>query len=138
MYYQQLNYFNYQFDDMELMQKFEEYILTNVNEIFTDAEFFTKKLRVTYTEARSVVNDTGSYRTTLQAIVNTLNMQANNKSKYKEMHESLILAVNLYETNTFQGLMNKLRKYLSELVQYGYQWNVVYYTNYFERSASIG
>lgn len=138
MYRQKLHYFEYMFSDDELIKEFEEYIDTNLRELFTYAEHFNTKIRVTLPDVQSVVKNRkvkgvrvlGSYRQLITSVVNTISMQASNRSNFKNRHQQAIFAIILKESRTFQKLMIELRKYRDNLVSESFAWNRVFYGKY--------
>lgn len=79
----------------------------------------------------------GKYNSLLRTFANSLSMQAQNRSPYKDYHQSAILSIMIDESRTFQGLMNKIKEYRNTLIKTGYQWNQVYYGHYQHRGRLV-
>lgn len=137
MYRQKLHYFDYQFNDAELIEEFEKFINNNMKSLFSHAERMGKQIKVPWNLARSTIMEGGAYNKTFKKIVNTTIQQSSNYSTHKERHEQYIFAVIISESNHITAVKNRLEKYLQELSQEAYTWNKVYYGNYLERTFNV-
>lgn len=133
-YTQQLHYFNYRFKDEQLMYDFENVIKHFLKPLFTQAENMRINIPVTYTDAKSIINPNGSYRLTLVNLINTFHMSSENQSNFKNYHQQVILTTILDESTSMQKLINLVKKYLERLSKVNYEWNVVYYGYYHEKT----
>lgn len=121
-----LTIFDYVFNNEELEEDFNNffhrYALTP---IFTN-EHRAAGIRVTYVDARSVINPGGSYHNTLLELADYVNMAMDNKS-YEEALFKII-----YEAKSFQTMMNKIKKLLNFITTIDEDhmfnlWNIVWY-----------
>lgn len=138
-YRQKLHYFDYKFDNEELIEQFETFIDNNMKEFFTEAESLGVKITVPWNLARSTINEGGNFNKVFKSLANTFAMQSSNNSRYKDRHQQFIFVVILDETRHMglQALVNKINKYLQELSADSFTWNKVYYGNYLERTYNV-
>lgn len=120
--------FEPKFDNPELEQEFQDFFTRNgLDPLFT-YEHKAGAISVTWTDARSVVNESGSYSYLLKNFADIL-LIANDNQNYK----TVLLQI-LYHANTFQKMMRNIRKIVDEFSimpeKYLYNmWNAVKYTN---------
>ena len=123
---QHFQIFDELYNNEELSNEFHKFFYTNdLLPLFTN-EHRAGTIRVTWTDARSVVGD-GAYAKDLHELSELLKIGIDNK-KYEEAVFKI-----LYEARSFQRMMNIIR----DLIQYHrtieekYKhnwWNIVYYT----------
>ena len=125
------NVFNFVFNDEELEEEFENFFLTNnLLPLFTN-EHHSTPIRVSYTEARSVVNG-GAYAKKLLSIADDIHTSTHNK-KYEE--EMFMI---LYSANSLTAMANQSEK-IAEHIDYiksfksekrtDNKWNIVFYND---------
>ena len=118
--------FEYRFNNEELEQEFNNFFHSNnLNPLFTN-EHMAGSITVTYIDAKSVLNDGGSYQKTLKEFAELLTLANDNKS-YEEAMFRII-----YEARSFQALMRQLKKLIDYIktVDERYKhntWNIVWY-----------
>lgn len=118
--------FEYRFNNEELEQEFNDFFHSNnLNPLFTN-EHMAGSITVTYIDAKSVLNDGGSYNKTLKEFAELLTLANDNKS-YEEAMFRII-----YEARSFQGLMRKIKELVEfiKTVDERYKhntWNIVWY-----------
>ena len=119
--------FNLKFTDDELEKEFYEFFdKNNLGALFTDGHRASDIL-VSYVSAKSVVNDGGSYNTTLKEFTDYIAMASNNKA-YQEAMFKII-----YNSRSFQVLMNNIKKvmrFIDTTIDEEHlfnTWNIVFY-----------
>jgi len=120
------NIFETRFNDEELENEFHSFFYkNNLTALFTN-EHRASGISVTYIDAKSVVNEGGSYHKTLKQFSDILSIANDNKS-----YEEAIFRI-IYESRSFQGFMSNIRKvgdYIKTIdPAYKYNtWNIVWY-----------
>lgn len=118
--------FEPKFDNEELENEFNSFFYkNNLTALFTD-EHMATPITVTYVDARSVVNEGGSYHRVLIDFSELITLANDNKS-YEEAMFKII-----YESRTFQSMIKKIKDLIqfSKSVDDSYKhnlWNVVWY-----------
>ena len=118
--------FEYRFNNEELEQEFNDFFhANNLHPLFTN-EHMAGSITVTYVDAKSVVNEGGSYRNTLKEFSELLTLANDNKS-YEEAMFRII-----YEARSFQSFIRQLKKLIDYIktVDERYKhntWNIVWY-----------
>lgn len=118
--------FEYRFNNEELEQEFNEFFhANNLHPLFTN-EHMAGSITVSYVDAKSVVNEGGSYQNTLKEFSELLTLANDNKS-YEEAMFRII-----YEARSFQSFIRQLRKLIEYIktVDERYKhntWNIVWY-----------
>ena len=118
--------FEYRFNIEELEQEFNDFFhANNLHPLFTN-EHMAGSITVTYVDAKSVVNEGGSYRNTLKEFSELLTLANDNKS-YEEAMFRII-----YEARSFQSFIRQLKKLIDYIktVDERYKhntWNIVWY-----------
>ena len=118
--------FEYRFNDEELEKEFNDFFhRNNLNPLFTN-EHMAGTITVTYLDAKSVINQGGSYQKTLKEFSELLTLANDNKS-YEEAMFRII-----YEARSFQGLIRKLKQLIEYIKQIDDDkkhntWNIVWY-----------
>lgn len=118
--------FEYRFNNEELEQEFNDFFhANNLHPLFTN-EHLAGSITVTYVDAKSVVNEGGSYQNTLKEFSELLTLANDNKS-YEEAMFRII-----YEARSFQSFIRQLRKLIEYIktVDERYKhntWNIVWY-----------
>ena len=120
--------FEYRFNNEELEQEFNDFFhANNLNPLFTN-EHMAGSISVTYVDAKSVLNEGGSYNKTLKEFAELLTLANDNKSFEEAMFRII------YEAKSFQGMMRNLKKiidyYIRKINADGYDrntWNIVWY-----------
>lgn len=121
-----LTIFEPKFNNPELEQEFYNFFTRyDLQALFTN-EHRATSISVTYLDAKSVVNTSGSYHNTLKKFTDYLHLAQDNK-KYEEAIFRII-----YEARSFQGLINNIKKHMqymdSLLEQHKFNsWNIVWY-----------
>ena len=117
--------FDYVFNDEELEEEFENYFVRNdLQSLFTN-EHRSSPIRVSWTEARGLVN--GTYSKDLLQMQEILAIGIDNK-----MYESAVFRI-IYNSRSMQGLVNRIRKinsyYLNDInEEHEFNtWNIVWY-----------
>lgn len=118
--------FEYRFNNEELEQEFNDFFHSNnLNPLFTN-EHMAGSITVTYVDAKSVLNEGGSYQKTLKEFSELLTLANDNKS-YEEAMFRII-----YEAKSFQALMRNIRKLVDFIKTVDERskhntWNIVWY-----------
>lgn len=118
--------FEYRFNNEELENEFNDFFhANNLNPLFTN-EHMAGTITVTDVDARSVINDGGSYNKTLKDFAELLTLANDNKSFEEAMFRII------YEARSFQRLMIQLKKLVTYIktVDERYKhntWNIVWY-----------
>lgn len=118
--------FEPRFNDPELEKEFNNFFRKyNLTPLFTN-EHRAGSISVTYVDARSVINDTGSYHNTLKEFGDLLSIANDNKS-YEEALFKII-----YEARSFQSMMRTVRKLMEYIKTIDddhmfNMWNIVFY-----------
>ena len=118
--------FEPRFNDEELESEFNNFFHKyNLTPLFTN-EHRAGSISVTYVDARSVINTTGSYHKTLKEFSDLLTIANDNKS----YEESLFKII--YEARSFQGLMKTIKKIMDNIKTIDPShmfnlWNIVWY-----------
>ena len=117
--------FDYVFNDEELEEEFENYFVRNdLQSLFTN-EHRSSPIRVSWTEARALIN--GTYSKDLLQMKEILTIGMNNK-----MYESAVFRI-IYNSRSMQGMVNRIRKinsyYLNDInEEHKFNtWNIVWY-----------
>lgn len=122
-----LHIFEPRFDNEELEKEFNNFFYKyNLTPLFTN-EHRSTPISVTYLDAKSVFNPTGSYHKILKDFSDYLLYSTNNKS-----YEDAIFKL-LYQSRSFQALINNIKK-LKNFIETGIDvnhmynmWNIVFY-----------
>ena len=118
--------FEYRFNNEELEQEFNDFFhANNLNPLFTN-EYMAGSITVTYVDAKSVLNEGGSYQKTLKDFAELLTLANDNKSFEEAMFRII------YEAKSFQGMMRKLKQlvdYIKTVDEHNKHniWNIVWY-----------
>ena len=118
--------FEYRFNNEELENEFNDFFhANNLHSLFTN-EHMAGSITVTYVDAKSVLNEGGSYQNTLKEFSELLTLANDNKS-YEEAMFRII-----YEARSFQGFMRKLKELVEFIKTIDDQhkhniWNIVWY-----------
>ena len=118
--------FEYRFNDEELEKEFNNFFYKyNLTALFTN-EHRAGNITVTWVDARSVINPTGSYHRILKDFADLLSIGNDNKA-YEEALFKII-----YEARSFQGMMNTIKKLMDYIKTLdndhkNNQWNIVFY-----------
>ena len=118
--------FEYRFNNEELENEFNDFFhANNLHSLFTN-EHMAGTITVTYVDAKSVLNEGGSYQKTLKEFAELLTLANDNKS-YEEAMFRII-----YEERSFQGFMRKLKELVEFIKTIDEQhkhntWNIVWY-----------
>ena len=118
--------FEYRFNNEELEQEFNDFFhANNLNPLFTN-EHMAGSITVTYVDAKSVLNEGGSYQKTLKDFAELLTLANDNKSFEEAMFRII------YEAKSFQGMMRKLKELVNFIKTIDDQhkhniWNIVWY-----------
>src|SRR5699024_11337169 len=113
-------------DDEELESEFNNlFYKYNLTPLVTN-EHMAGSSSVTYVDARSVINTTGSYHKTLKEFSDLLTIANDNKS-----YEESLLKI-IYEARSFQGLMKTIKKLMDNIKTIDPShmfnlWNIVWY-----------
>ena len=117
--------FDYVFNDEELEEEFESYFVSNdLQSLFTN-EHRSTPIRVSWTEARGLIN--GTYSKDLLQMKEILTIGTENK-----MYESAVFRI-IYNSRSIQGMVNRIRKinsyYLNDInPEHEFNtWNIVWY-----------
>ena len=120
--------FDFMFNNEELENEFIKFFkANNLDPMFTN-ENRTAPIKVSYVDAKSVINEKGKYAKYLRDISDILSVGQNN-----QMYNEATFKI-LNEATTFQKMMNNIRRILN---QYNVKtwdkhkkniWNIVYYT----------
>jgi len=123
---QKFNIFDSIYTDDELETEFTNFFYKyNLTALFTN-EHRAQAIKVTYVDAKSVVNPSGKYHKILKQFSSIINIAQDNK-----MYEDALFEI-IYTARTFQGFMNQLKKLFDHVAKvyehlYNY-WNIVFYT----------
>lgn len=118
--------FEYRFNNEELENEFNDFFhANNLHSLFTN-EHMAGSITVSYIDAKSVVNEGGSYQNTLKEFSELLTLANDNKS-----YEEAIFRI-IYEARSFQSFIRQLRKLIEYIktVDERYKhntWNIVWY-----------
>jgi len=118
--------FEPRFNNDELETEFNNFFHKyNLTSLFTN-EHRAGSITVTYVDARSVINENGSYHNTLKEFADYLSIANDNKS-YEEALFKII-----YEARSFQGFMKTIKKLLDYMKSIDPDhlfnlWNIVFY-----------
>lgn len=118
--------FDPMFNNEELENEFHAFFYkNNLTSLFTN-EHKTSPIKVTYLDAKSVVNNNGAYASMLKDFSDVLS-QANDNQMYNESTFKVI-----QKASTFQKMMNNIKKILQEYRTTDNEhlfnfWNIVYY-----------
>lgn len=125
--YEKFHIFDYKFNNEELESEFNNFFYKwNLTPLLTN-EHRSTPITVTWVDARSVLNEGGSYNRILKEFSDILQMNWDNKS-YEEALFKMI-----YEARSFQALMNTIKKFnhfvhnLDDNIRHN-MWNIVWYT----------
>lgn len=125
--YPTLQIFDTLFSQDELNNEFQSFFYKyNLTSLFTN-EHRAGNIRVTYVDAKSVVNSSGAYHRQLKELSDILNVASDNL-----MYEEAVFKI-IYNAETFQKMMNNVKKVIQEFKttlpehQFNF-WNVVFYT----------
>ena len=131
------NYIDYLTIDENLIERVDRFLEDNFKDLFTPAVLAQTMYTLSDVDARSLVN--GKFNKEMKSILNSMEM-ASVHPDYKPLHQQNIF-LTLHGENrpkrSFRKLLNDLRKYLRELSRQGFQWNVVYYSEYKARSEGV-
>lgn len=115
------NLFDPKFNKPELERNFKDFFYAhNLSPLFTNSHR-ASNLKLSYVDAKSVVNQGGSYNKTLQEFSSILNMYKNNKS-----YEEAVFKI-IHDARSFQGMMNKIRslmRYIKNEINQQHKWNM--------------
>lgn len=123
---QKFQIFEPRYNDDELDEEFHNFFYKyNLTSLFTN-EHRAGSISVTYVDARSVINTSGSYHKTLKEFADLLTIGNDNKS-----YEEALFKV-IYEARSFQSLMKTIRdlmKYIKTIdPEHMFNlWNIVFY-----------
>lgn len=118
--------FEPKFYDDELENEFNEFFYKyNLTSLFTN-EHRAGAITVSYVDARSVINTSGSYHKTLKEFGDILSLANDNKS----LEEALFKII--HEARSFQSFMRKIRKLMDYIKTVDPDhlfnlWNIVFY-----------
>ena len=118
--------FEYRFNNEELESEFNDFFhRNNLHSLFTN-EHMAGSITVTYVDAKSVLNEGGSYQKTLKEFSELLTLANDNKS-YEESMFKII-----YEVRSFQALIRKLKQLIDYIKNIDDDkkhntWNIVWY-----------
>ena len=118
--------FDYKFNNEELEKEFNDFFhRNNLHALFTN-EHMAGNITVTYVDAKSVLNEGGSYQKTLKDFSELITLANDNKS-YEEAMFRII-----YEARTFQALMRKIKQLINHIKTIEENkkhntWNIVWY-----------
>src|SRR5699024_6405546 len=118
--------FEPRFNNDELETEFNNFFHKyNLTSLFTN-EHRAGSISVTYVDARSVINENGSYHHTLKEFADLLSIANDNKS-YEEALFKII-----YEARSFQGMMKTIKKLMDYIKTIDPEhmfnlWNIVFY-----------
>src|SRR5699024_3609639 len=118
--------FEPRFNNDELETEFNNFFHKyNLTSLFTN-EHRAGSITVTYVDARSVINENGSYHNTLKEFADYLSIANDNKS-YEEALFKII-----YEARSFQGFVKTIKKLLDYMKSIDPDhlfnlWNIVFY-----------
>ena len=118
--------FEYRFNNEELESEFNDFFhRNNLHSLFTN-EHMAGSITVTYVDAKSVLNEGGSYQKTLKEFSELLTLANDNKS-YEEAMFKII-----YEVRSFQALIRKLKQLIDYIKNIDDDkkhntWNIVWY-----------
>lgn len=125
------NFFNYRFNDSELETRFERFIDNNIPELFSYFGQTNQSYTMSWVDVKGIVNADGKYRQTLVELANMIQIPAGNRSGYKDIHmANIFLTMHLQANGNFTRLMQLIRKFLKQLPQEDYKYNVVWYAEY--------
>src|SRR5690625_3858090 len=94
--------FDYVFNDEELEEEFESYFISNdLLSLFTN-EHRSSPIRVSWTEARALIN--GTYSKDLLQMKEILTIGTDNK-----MYENAVFRI-IYNSRSMQGMVNRIRR----------------------------
>jgi len=117
--------FDYVFNDEELEEEFESYFISNdLQSLFTN-EHRSSPIRVSWTEARALIN--GTYSKDLLQMKEILTIGTDNK-----MYENAVFRI-IYNSRSMQGMVNRIRRinsyYLNDIdEEHKFNtWNIVWY-----------
>ena len=117
--------FEYVFNDEELEEEFENYFIRNdLLSLFTN-EHDSTKIRVSWTEARGLIN--GTYVKDLMQMKEILTIGTDNK-----MYENAVFRI-IYNSRSMQGMVNRIRRinsYYLNVIDEEHEfntWNIVWY-----------
>jgi len=123
---QKFNIFEPLYSNDELENEFTNFFYKyNLTALFTN-EHRAQSIKVTYVDAKAVVNSGGKYHKILKQFSSIINIAQDNK-----MYEEALFEI-IYTARTFQGFMNQLKKLFDHVAKvydhlYNY-WNIVFYT----------
>lgn len=118
--------FEYRFNNEELEQAFNDFFhANNLDPLFTN-EHMAGNITVSYVDAKSVLNEGGSYQKTLKDFSELLTLANDNKS-YEEAMFRII-----YEARSFQAFMRKIKQLINHIKTIEENkkhniWNIVWY-----------
>ena len=118
--------FEYRFNNEELESEFNDFFhRNNLNALFTN-EHKAGSITVTYVDAKSVLNEGGSYQKTLKEFSELLTLANDNKSDEESMFRII------YEARSFQALIRKLKQLIDYIKNIdddkkNNTWNIVWY-----------
>lgn len=124
--YEKFQIFEPRFNDEELETEFNNFFHKyNLTALFTN-EHRSGSISITYVDARSVINTSGSYHNTLKEFADLLTIGNDNKS-YEEALFKII-----FEARSFQSFMKKIRDLLNyaktvDSKDLNNLWNIVFY-----------
>lgn len=118
--------FNEKYNNEELSNEFHAFFYRyNLTRLFSDA-YLSSDISVRYVDAKSVVNDGGSYHKALLEFSELITLGNDNKS----YDEAMFKIIN--ESRSFQSMMNKIKelnsyiKTIDERFKFN-TWNIVWY-----------
>lgn len=118
--------FEYRFNNEELEQEFNDFFhANNLDPLFTN-EHMAGSITVSYVDAKSVLNEGGSYQKALKDFSELITLANDNKS-YEEAMFRII-----YEARSFQALMRKIKQLINHIKTIEENkkhntWNIVWY-----------
>lgn len=119
--------FDFMFNNEELENKFINFFkVNNLDAMFTN-EHRTAPIKVSYVDAKAVINENGKYAKNLRNISDILSVGQNN-----QMYNEATFKI-LNEATTFQKMMNNIRRILNQYHVKTWDkhkkniWNIVYY-----------
>lgn len=118
--------FEYRFNNEELEQEFNDFFHgNNLDPLFTN-EHMAGSITVSYVDAKSVLNEGGSYQKTLKDFSELITLANDNKS-YEEAMFRII-----YEARSFQAFMRKIKQLINHIKtiednKKHNTWNIVWY-----------
>ena len=118
--------FDYRFNNEELEKEFNDFFhANNLDPLFTN-EHMAGSITVSYVDAKSVLNEGGSYQKTLKDFSELITLANDNKS----YEEAMFRIIN--EARSFQGFINKLKQLIDYIKtiednKKHNTWNIVWY-----------